>query len=348
MKKFYYLLIIVAVLSSLPVLYLTIRYALKQRAATYNFKRNLLGVVKGHKAIDIKYNSYYIAGEAGSSVYLASGTAIGHLLKVGPLLKDTVSINLELNRQEVKVKGSYKAYVDSSSFYLYNGLERSILKGSTGIWKASVYAVKAPYFAQLQPLGTQTMVFRFIDTDTRANSLRKVNVRGESKSNTGIFEKQVDGLFCTDGMLRYNRQLHMLTYVYHYRNEILLIDTNLNLVKKIKTIDPIDSARFKVDQLRSEKSFTFASPSLMVNANCSNQGRYLFVQSKLMGKGEDLTLFRKSAAIDVYDLEKQVYCYSFYLPKYKEVPISSFKVLGNSLYAVAGQYLTRYALELPE
>ncbi|MBB5437351.1 hypothetical protein HDC92_001019, partial [Pedobacter sp. AK017] len=75
MKKFIYLLIIVAVLSSLPILYLTIRYALKQRAATYNFKRNLLGLVKGHKAIDIKYNSYYLAGEAGSSVYLASGTA---------------------------------------------------------------------------------------------------------------------------------------------------------------------------------------------------------------------------------------------------------------------------------
>ncbi|MBB5439651.1 hypothetical protein HDC92_003347 [Pedobacter sp. AK017] len=55
----------------------------------------------------------------------------------------------------------------------------------------------------------------------------------------------------------------------------MLIDTNLNLVKKIKTIDPIDSARFKVDQLRAEKSFTFASPTLMVNANCSNQGKYL-------------------------------------------------------------------------
>ena len=224
-------------------------------------------------------------------------------------------------------------------------MERCILKGKTGVWKAEVYNIKAPYFAQVQPLGTNTMVFRFIDTDIRVNSRRKVSGRGGSISNTQLFEKQVDGLFCTDGMLRYNRQLQMLTYLYHYRNEILLIDTILNLVKKLKTIDPIDTARFKVSPIRSERSITFASLTLIVNANCSNCGKYLFVQAKLMGKDEDLTLFRKSAAIDVYDLERQVYCYSFYLPKYRDIPLSSFKVLGNSLYAVAGQYLIRYEME---
>lgn len=116
----------------------------------------------------------------------------------------------------------------------------------------------------------------------------------------------------------------------------------------MKTIDPIEHAKFKVSRIESEHSSTFTSPALLVNANCSWWKNYLFVQSKLMGKQEDETRFKYSTVLDIYDLKKSVYLYSVYLPLLNDHPIRQFKVIGGLIYTLTDNNIASYTIKLPD
>jgi hypothetical protein len=347
MKQIHVYLFAIGCLSILPILVFLSLYFYKRRQVSYNFKRNIHYKIDSIKPIDIHFNSYYFAGASGNDFYLGNSTAPFHLLKINSSSTDTLSVKIKANKTDVKLNGLYTVYTDSIHFYLFNGFERSILKGDISNWEATPYPIFTPYFSLVIPLSYQSMVFRMVSTKTGNNSLRKESLPAKTIENESVLEKQVDGLFCTDGMLDYNKHICKIIYTYYYRNQILLLDTNLKLVTKIKTIDPVDSAKFKVAPINSKNSITFSSPPLVVNAKTSTWKKYLFVQSKLMGKQEDETLFKTSTVIDIYDLEKNTYQYSIYLPNYDNYPIRQFKVVNGYIYSLADRYLIRYALQLP-
>lgn len=128
----------------------------------------------------------------------------------------------------------------------------------------------------------------------------------------------------------------------------LLIGGDLNLLKKMKTIDPIDTAKFKIAKIESSKSLTFSSPALMVNANSCSSGRLMFIESKIQAMNDLETIFKDAMVIDVYDLIGQQYLYSFYLRSHDQQKATQFKVIGNYIFVLSDQYLIRYTIELPE
>jgi hypothetical protein len=136
--------------------------------------------------------------------------------------------------------------------------------------------------------------------------------------------------------------------VYSYRNEILIIDTNLKVVKKINTIDPIDTAKIKIDKIRSNKSTTFSAPPILVNASYSIWNRYIFIHSKIMARNEDEAFFHDSSVIDIYNLSNGKYLYSFYIPSYNYKPISGFQVFDNYLITLSDKYIIKYDIKLPK
>jgi hypothetical protein len=299
------------------------------------------------KTFDLTFNSYYIAGYKGGELYLGNNTAPLLVYKLNTQLTDGQKIQIKVDSIQFKKIGNYKLSVDSSKFYLFNGLSRSVLTGTTDEWKGEIESLNTPFFAQVAPIGNHSLVFRMISHRTGNNSLRKESRNKRLIDNETILEKQVDGLFCTEGNLQYNDKLKQLVYVYYYRNQILLIDTNLNLIKKIKTIDPIDSAKFTIDTLRSSNVVTFSSPPLFVNPGSSLWGQYIFIQSKVMGKGEDEVLFTNSTVIDIYDLQKGTYLYSLYLPNLNHVPIRQFRVIDGYIFTMHDHSITRYEVKLP-
>jgi len=161
-----------------------------------------------------------------------------------------------------------------------------------------------------------------------------------------LLEKQIDGLFCTDGMLHYDRATSQMIYVYFYRNQFLCMDTSMNLLFRGNTIDTIGHARIKVARIESENSITLAGPPAIVNRRsyaCQNR---LFVNSSLMGKNEDPDEFNSNSVIDVYDLGKEgKYIMSFYLPDYQGYKMKMFAASRNEFIAIHGRYLIRYNLD---
>lgn len=348
MKKPIKYLLSIGFLSIIPILLLFSNYYIRLENISYNFKRKIPYHITDITKFDLKYNSFYIAGHLGSNLYLSNYVTTGYILKINTQFRDTSSLLVDINRSDLKTEGLYKTYIDSPNFYLFNGQSRTILKGEVGKWNALPDPVYTPYFYESAPISNNSIAFAYVSATTKQNSLRKESITGSRIENDKILEKQVDGLFCTSGILDFNKELKQLTYTYRFRNQILVIDTNLRLIKKLKTIDPIDSAKFIAEEIRSNNASVLTSPPPLVNANCASWKNYLFVQSRIMGKNEDEVLFKNSTVIDIYDLKKFKYVYSIYLPNENEKVISQFKIIDGYIFTITGHYIYRYKIQLPE
>jgi hypothetical protein len=301
--------------------------------------------IKFEKAVDVKYSSYYIAGVATNHVYLGNFAAPLHLLDLGMVAADTQHVRLTIDDPELFKFKTIKVRVDSPHFYITDGVRPALLKGQTAAWRARRYMYDSAYFTDAVPISAGSFAIRSISSATHSNILSKESKAAPHVQEApGVLVKQVDGLFCTDGMMHFNRELNMVVYLYHYRNQFLCMDTSLNLLYAGKTIDTVSRAQIKVAAISSNHVVTLASPPLMVNKKSSASGNYLFVNSGLQAKNEDAETFNQASVIDVYALRDGVYQFSFYLYDFNDEKLQGFKVSGDKLVALFGHYVVVYSL----
>ena len=292
--------------------------------------------------LDLKYNSYYLAGTTTNHIYLGNSTAPTHLLIADISLKDIQRVQLKLERFLYK---SILVKVDSPYFYLMDGTIPFIYKGNVNDWYGNRYMHDTTFFLEAIPISNHSFALRAMTTESNENVLAKKTMSpSHLKYSTNILEKQIDGIFCTDGMLHYDKYSSNLVYMYFYRNQFMCIDTSLNLLYKANTIDTISQAQIKVANIRSEERITMASPPLLVNrASCVSNG-WLFINSNLLAKNEDKKAFDQAAVIDVYNLQEGRYKFSFYIPDYKEKRVRSFEVSDYTLITLYDHYILTYKL----
>lgn len=347
MEKIYLKLVLAGLLGLFPVICLVWIYQSNQHADSYNFKRKIIYNFDSRVRLDIKFNSYYLAGYVNGSIYLGNVTLGQRLLKIDTTLKKIREITITPDDPVSNHNGLFKTTIDSNRYYFANGETMSSYSDTVENWRPKADKIFVPFFKTFIPLKSGSRVYTYVSADTRQNSLLKVYSSGQMIENNKVLEKQVDGIFCTAGTLDYNKRLNVLTYVYTYRNEILVVDTNLQLVKKIKTIDPIDSARFKVSTIKSTNSSVLTSEPVVVNTKSFNWKQYLFVQSNIRGMNEDLVRFKHSAVIDIYDLQLGKYIYSVYIGNPDGVPVTQLKIFNDYLYALSSHFIYKYKIALP-
>lgn len=293
---------------------------------------------------DIKYNSYYIAGMDHHNIYLGNTTAPLHLLKMSLTSKDTSHIRLQLDQADSIPIRQAKVTVTPPYFYITDGTVPIIFKGKTLNWSARANYTGNTYFTKIAPLTPRTFAIRSVIPESEY-ILGKLSTHPiDTTFNSGLLEKQVDGLFCTDGMFHYDKQTQQLVYLYHYRNQFIVTDTTLQLLYRGHTIDTITSAQIEVTRVASENIVTLAAPPLVVNAKSALYNNWLFVHSKLRAKNEDRESFEKMTVIDVYDLTDRKYVFSFYLSVYQDKKAKAFKVFAHKLVALYGHSLVIYDL----
>lgn len=296
--------------------------------------------------LDIGHNSYYVAGGTSSRVYLGNFAAPLHLLSVSLTNRtDTQHVRLNLAHPELLMLKTVNVQVDTPYFYVTNGMKPVLLRGRMGEWVARRFMYDSAYFTLAVPMGHSSFAIRSVLRSANEHILSKEsNAPPFIEARPGVLVKQVDGLFCTDGMMHYNRDLKTLVYLYHYRNEFICMDTNLYVTYRGKTIDTISHAQIKVASMREGTSFTMLAPPLMVNKASSVSGNYLFVQSDLRAKNESEKAFRSAAVIDVYDLRDGSYRLSFYLHDFNKEKLTTFRVINDKLVALHGQFMAVYSL----
>lgn len=295
---------------------------------------------------DLKFNSYYFAGYNDRALYLGNTTAPLRILSLDTFFK---------NEKEYKIdfKDSGSAFrrvrivMQDKHFYLSDGTVPCLYKGDVSSWKTTHEFRGIPRFASAMPMDSTTIVFR---NNTGKNGSNIIGTYSDGNKPVinyapALLESQLDGIFDTDGTLLYNQQMRNIIYVYYYRNEFIIADTNGNLLRKGNTIDTTSKAKIKVAKLKGGRQRKMAAPPLMVNARICTQGKFLFVQSKIRGFYESNDIWNSAVVIDVYDLKKRAYVLSFPIFGLHNGKFKSFMVTQTHLYAIFDNTLMIFRLK---
>jgi hypothetical protein len=298
--------------------------------------------VRDEKVFDLGFNSYYFAGMAGSNIYLGNVTTPLVLITIDTALTAKTAVKIELDNighpfRFIQIK------VQSPFFYVYDGSVPVIYRGRLGDTVARTVSFEDCYFSQLQVIDSVDFVFRAQSNKTRTQVLGTLSLNREPKVilNYTLLEKQVDGMFDTDGQLLRDNVTGELIYIYLYRNEFLVMDRDLNLLSRLHTIDTITKAQVKVQTL-ADGQHKMTAPPFKVNKISAIHGRVLFNESNLMGKYESRETWLKAAVIDMYCTDEQEYPGSFYIYHRGKNSMSRMFVTDTHLYVLCGSEIVRY------
>jgi hypothetical protein len=148
-------------------------------------------------------------------------------------------------------------------------------------------------------------------------------------------------MFDTDGWLLRDDGSGELIYVYTYRNQFLVMDRELNLLRKLHTIDTTTRAQVQVRAL-GDGRHKMDAPPLQVNKTPAVHGQVLFNQSMLMGKFESRRAWQQASVVDLYRTDQQEYLGSFYVYDRGKDKLSRMFATDKHLFVLRGSELLRY------
>ena len=309
-----------------------------------NFVRRLPEQVNKIHDIDLKFNSYYFAGEANRKIYLGNVTMPLLLTEIDTTLKSKNEITITIDRMELPFK-YVQINVQSDYFFVSDGTVPAIFRGKTGTWKATYQPSQRTQFSNQVFIDSSTVAYR-----TRKENyegilgLTNFGLKGSSKVNPGLLQKQVDGIFDTDGVLMNDPVTNKILYMYYYRNQYIVADCNLNLVSRGKTIDTVSKAKIKVAFNSDRNETKMSAPPLIVNKNGNAYNGLLFINAALIGKFEDAKMWNQASMIDVYDINTKSYIQSFYVYNIDGKKLGHYMVHGENFYGLVGTHLVVYKL----
>src|SRR5690606_28851791 len=104
------------------------------------------------------------------------------------------------------------------------------------------------YFSLLQPIKDDSFVFRSQRASTGEHVLGKLKVTDSTTFELydHALQKQIDGVFDTDGQLITDEKTQQGIYTYYYRNQYLVYKSQNNQFTPGKTIDTTSLAKIQV------------------------------------------------------------------------------------------------------
>lgn len=302
--------------------------------------------VEFSNTIDLKHNSYYIAGFANKRIYLGNYQYPTYILSVDQKLSHKKLEKLHFNSNKIPFH-MIAISIQEPYFYLIDGGVPAILRGKIKNWTVTKELKELPHFTRAVPIDGNRLAFRSNNSKNLANVLGVYNDESIPKTtyNRKLLQRQIDGIFDTDGILLYSEGEEKIVYLYYYRNEFMTANTSGELVNRGRTIDTISRAKLKVSSLKNGKEYAMSSPSFVVNANATVFRNLLFVQSTVKGRYENDKLWQGSFIIDVYDLKSNAYVLSFPLYHTTSKVLNSLAVTDTHLYAIIGNDLVVYELK---
>lgn len=294
---------------------------------------------------DLKINSYYFAGGTDSELYLGNYTAPLHILTLGARL-DTIKANAITLRYDSGLAYQFMYIrVDSPQFYLMDGSVPVNFRGKVNDWVGTPYLNNQAYYVDAEPISTSALIMRTTNSRKEYTLAIEKHNDPEVRLVEGLLEKQIDGRFCVDGMLLHNPAMHVVIYLYYYRNQFLVMNEDLHLLHRFNTIDTTSKAKIEVTQI-SNGTKTFSAPPLLTNKKSFTWKNFLFVNSGLMARNEEQRIFDRASVIDVYDIRNGTYRFSFYLRDFRGYPMKDFAVYQGRLYCLHDRYIVSYSLTL--
>lgn len=292
---------------------------------------------------DLKNTNLYIAGATNESVYLTNKNAPLKVYEYDADLDNRRQYTIKLENEDYPFK-SLQLKIVYPHFFLFDKTVPVIYKGLVSDWKASIITQRQYSFSDILFTSDSTSIFSGQIPSTKVNTLAHISNQDTCSvfTNNSILQKQIDGIFDTDGTMQYSFELKKFIYTYYYRNQYIITDEQLNLESRGKTIDTISVAQIKVDKILKSGDIKMAAPPLVVNNFTTVTNNLLMVNSMLRGKFEEKKVWKNAAVIDVYDISNQTYLLSFYVFDENEFRMKNCYATQKALYIISGHYLLKY------
>ncbi len=308
-----------------------------------SFIRNFPKAAYKTSELDLQFNSFYFAGQDHNRIYLGNYTAPLQIFYVqeNKLIKEIKEIKLDKTERPFN---AFQFRVNPPNFIAYDGTVSCFYTGKMSNWNAQLKYLSNQFIDQVVVMDTAKIAFR---EQTQAGT--KVGTIDFANKNTisygkGILQKQSDGIFDVDGKLLFDKSQKHIAYLYTYRNQFTVTDTELNIGFKGTTIDTITKAQITVAVLKTHNQQKLAQPPLKVNKMAVAYGNLLFVNSGIMGRFEPSEMWDIASIIDIYNLSNQSYIASMYVHDVHRKKMHNFTVEGNQLYALIDNTLVTYKL----
>ena len=302
-------------------------------------------VLLNEQFVNLGYNSYYIAGLSNVSVFLANYRVPTFYLKINYSLTDTARVPLTIPDEDKLAWNVLNIVINSPDLYIADRLTPILFYGTLPNPKFTKSNLNGVRFGKMVPVSPNHIIVRTYDPIHGQNVLKTTTM--DSSNNplpTYVLEKQVDGMFCTDGFFLHNQAHGEVLYVYYYRNQYVGLNSMLDVVYKGNTIDTVSQAKVQIGTIASENKETLVKRPDVVNKRGAVYKDQLYIHSGLIADNESIEAFKSSAVIDVYSLDDQSYQYSFYIPNFKKKRLREFHVNDNKLVAIYSNYLVTYEL----
>jgi len=297
------------------------------------------------KSIKLADEHYYFAGATRDKIYVANTLKPLEILEINSDMSDTSVVHLKIDNIEKQKYFRITVRIDSPYYYFMDGAIPYIYRGNITDWKGGPYMKDSTYFIDAIPISSGSFVLQAMSAKTREYALGKMDVNSkEVKLNHDLLKKQFDGTFDVDGSFSYSKKSNRLVYVYYYRNQFIVMDTNLNLDYQGNTIDTFKIAQVKTAEVYSEKVVKLSAPPIITNKDHTIYGQWLLIHSLLPAKNEYMKYFHKASIIDVYDLTSNSYQFSFRIFDQDGEKIKDLRVVGNRLYVLFQNSLLSYDL----
>lgn len=321
--------------------------ALEPVAAAGNFTRHsegnklaLSAVVEKNAEIagfaGMDDHNIYFRTKSPSKIYVTD-----HQMQNGKF----VSINVPDNN---RIRSSFQMEVSDDGMYVLAGNANSIFKTSFDGLPAQTLAKTGSLFTRSAMIDSKTFVLREIDNLSPSDQVFvKHDIRtGIKTRENNISERRHDAGITTDGLLNYDKTTGLIVYVFFYRGEFLCIDTNMNLVRRVKTIDTTENiiAEVSKDTNRKDKTSFSRSVNRIVNQLSKVSDGYLFNWSNILSGNEPDR--KGKAVIDMYDLRRGEYAGSFYIPAYGGRLMKNFTIMRDRLYVLYPEHIVSYTFFL--
>lgn len=295
-------------------------------------------------AKNLKFNSFYFAGESHGKLFLGNTSAPALITELDTTLRVTKTYQIKISDTLFKFH-NVQLRVLPPHFYIFDGTVPCIFKGNLSDGKAVLQSRKIPGFTKAEVIDSSTLIIRTLSS-TKENLLATVNLSNGQIINSApeILVKQIDGLFDTDGTMQYSQQQKKFVYLYYYRNQYTVTDQYLNLMHRGNTIDTTSKAKIKIEYVKAKKQRKFSAPPFLVNRVSTIHNNLLFVNSTLPGRYDEMKMWKNANIIDVYDILTKAYLMSFYIYKIDGEKIDYILVTDTHLFAIIGSNIVSYRL----
>lgn len=283
-------------------------------------------------------NNYDFAGSTNSTLYLRDVDRPYQVIELSEsVISDTIIVTNRLSNS----MAHGQILIGSSSFFMADLDRYIVFKGDLSDWTIDKKMPGPNFFSEYLPLNDSILVYRAFTVDRKEYRLL-IQTDADTIDGRGLIQKQIDGLFCTDGVLQFDDQSKTIVYVYYYRNQFIKADTGLQLIARQNTIDTTTVAKIAVARDEKGKYSSLSSPPHLVNLALECYNGEIFIHSNLKADNEDQKVFHRSDVIDVYNLKSGGYQYSFYVPRQGETKMTHFTLHEGKLYVIRGKALEIY------